>query len=566
MKSTCHRLIATGLALFFIALHACASSPAPPRAKHAMVVSANRLASEVGVKIMKAGGNAVDASVAVGFALAVVFPEAGNIGGGGFMVLRMKNGASTTIDFREKAPERASRTMYLDSAGNPTDRSVNGHLSVGVPGTVAGFAKALKEFGTMKLRDVLRPAVELATRGFVVDSRLAGNLQSYSEELKAYPATTGIFFRGGKPLREGDSLRQPELANTLERIRKSGPDEFYQGQTARLIVAEMERGHGLISADDLKHYQAAERKPVEGTYRGYDLIAMAPPSSGGICLLELLNIIEGYDIASMGYHSSRSVHVMAEAMKRVFADRNEFLGDPDFVANPVERLISKDYAARLRAGIDPLKATPSNLIRHDSTGHDEGRNTTNYVVADQYGNIVSTTYTLNDAFGSKVIVTGAGFFLNDEMDDFSVKPGVPNLYGLIGGDANAILPGKRPLSSISSTIVLKDGKPIMALGARGGSMIITSVFQTLVNVIDFGMNIQEAVDAPRFHHQWLPDTLSFEKFCLPADVLDNLRQNGYALKQLDMPVGEVEALMIDPVGGWIYGGPDPHEGGVAAGY
>ncbi|MBI4547877.1 MAG: gamma-glutamyltransferase [Ignavibacteriae bacterium] len=537
------------------------------RAKQGMVVSAHQRASEVGVEIMKRGGNAVDAAVAVGFALAVVFPEAGNIGGGGFMLIRSHDGEAVTVDFREKAPKKATRTMYLDSAWNVTDKSVDGHLSVGVPGTVAGFIKALDEFGTMKLHDVIDPAIQLAEHGFEVDDRLAGSLEDYKDILLSFPSTEEALTKEGRLYKEGDTLQQPELASTLRRIQRDGVDGFYRGTTARLIVEEMQRGGGLITEDDLTEYRAVLRQPLKGSYRGYEILTVPPPSSGGLCLLELLNIMEGYDLSSWGFHSSRSVHAMVEAMKRVYADRAEFMGDPDFVDVPVEALSSKSYAEKRRREIDTLAATQSSLVHHgDRTYLNEGDHTTHYCVIDREGNIVSTTYTLNDLFGSKVIVDGAGFFLNDEMDDFSAKPGVPNIYGLLGSEANAIEPEKRMLSSMCPTIVLKDGKPIMTLGARGGSRIITTVFQTIVNVVDFGMNIQQVVELPRFHHQWFPDTLIYERFSFPADVLNNLEAMGHTLRERPLATGALEALYIDHEKGVILGGTDSREGGVAVGY
>jgi gamma-glutamyltranspeptidase / glutathione hydrolase len=563
---------ASNLFVFFtllqiaLCLSADGASPLPVRSRHGMVVSAHRLASEIGINIMQRGGNAVDAAVAVGFALAVVFPEAGNIGGGGFMLIRKHDGESVSIDFREKAPQAAQKAMFLDSTGNVIDKSINGHLSVGVPGTVAGFCTALQKFGLMPLSEIIQPAIDLAQNGFLVDQHLENNLTEYADSLRPYPATVKSFFKNGQVLIECDTLRQPDLALTLRRIQQNGADEFYQGETARLIVEEMHRGGGIITMEDLEEYEPILRKPLQGSYRGYEIVTMALPSSGGVCLLELLNLVEGFDLRAMGFHSSRSVHVMSEAMKRVYADRAEFLGDPDFVNVPVDLLISKQYANDRLKDIDTTKATPSNLIHHGDVQIHEGQHTTHYVVVDSNGTVVSTTYTLNDLFGSKVVVGGAGFFLNDEMDDFSVKPGVPNSYGLIGGDANAIEPKKRPLSSMVPTIVLKEKKPFMALGARGGSKIITSVFQTIVNVIDFDMNIQEAVDAPRFHHQWLPDEIVYERFCFPEDVIMALIENGYKLREVAPNLGKIEALYFDTEQKWIYGAPDPREEGVAIGY
>jgi len=543
-----------------------AASRSQVRAKHGMVVSADRLASQIGVDILQRGGNAVDAAVAVGFALAVVYPEAGNIGGGGFMLIRKHDGEAVTIDFREKAPRGAFEKMYLDSLGNVSDKSVDGHLSVGVPGTVAGMVKALEDYGTMKLEDILQPAIDYAEKGFVVDYRLAEAFDDYKDILLTFPSTVKAFTKNGQLYVEGDTLQQAELALTLHRIQREGKDGFYEGVTARLIVEEMQRGGGIITLDDLEDYEAIVRKPLQCTYRGYEILSMPPPSSGGLCLAELFNIVEGYDLSSMGFHSSRSVHVMTEAMKRVYADRAEYMGDPDVVDIPVDRLISKKYAEFRRKEIDTLSATRSDIVHYGNLQYEESDNTTHYNVIDKEGNVVAVTYTLNDLFGSKVVVDGVGFFLNDEMDDFSSKPGVPNVYGLIGGFANAIAPNKRMLSSMSPTILLKDNKPVMMLGARGGSRIITSVFEAIVNVVDFGMKGQEAIDQPRFHHQWLPDTLIYEKYCFPSDVLQNLEARGHILRQKSGATGQLEAIYIDPKTGIIYGAPDPREGGVAVGY
>ncbi|MDI6766015.1 MAG: gamma-glutamyltransferase [Bacteroidota bacterium] len=538
----------------------------PNRAKHGMVVSAHHLASEVGVEIMKNGGNAVDAAVAVGFALAVVFPEAGNIGGGGFMLIRKNDGEAVCIDFREKAPKSAWRDMYLDGTGNISKNAVRGHLSVGVPGTVAGLLKALDEFGTMRLKDIIQPAIDLAKNGFVVDHNLSENLKDYEKDLREYESTVETFFNNGQLYIEGDTLRQPQLARTLERIQKHGANDFYQGETAQLIIEEVKKGGGLITEEDLENYQAVIRKPLTGTYRDYEIISIPPPSSGGLCLLELLNILEIYDLGLLGYRSSRSVHIMVEAMKQVYADRAEFMGDPEFISIPIETLISKEYANERRKEIDTSRAKPSSFVTSGKKLVNEPQHTTHYSVVDSFGNCVSVTYTLNDLFGSQVVVDGAGFFLNNEMDDFSSKPGVPNSYGLIGSYANSIEGGKRPLSSMTPTIVLKDGKPIMILGARGGSRIITAVLQIVINVIDYGMNIRDAVNFPRFHHQWLPDELIYEKYSLPDDVLQNLRTKGHTVKEVKSKIGALEVIFIDQNTGWIYGAPDQREGGTAVGF
>ena len=552
--------------VLLVAGSAPSATPIPVRSRHAMVVTAHRLASQVGVDILRRGGNAVDAAVAVGLALAVVYPEAGNIGGGGFMLVRKRDGSAAVIDFREKAPRASSGTMYLDSAGNVTDKSFDGALAAGVPGSVSGLLEALRLYGSMSIRDLARPAVGLAENGFIVDRHLEASLDSSWSKLSEFPAAMALFSRHGAPLREGDTLRQPELARTLGRIQQFGADGFYRGETARLLEEEMRRGGGIVTRRDLEEYHPVLRTPLRGSYRGYEILTTPPPSSGGLCLLEMLNISEGYDLGSMGFHSSNAVHFVAEAMKRVYADRAELMGDPAFVEVPGEVLASKSYANGRRAEIDSLRATENMRVRSGIENPHEGRHTTHYCVVDEQGTIVSTTTTLNDLFGCKVVVAGAGFFLNDEMDDFSAKPGVPNAYGLIGGRANEIAPSKRPLSSMVPTILLKDGRPCLVLGARGGSKIITAVAQVISNIADFGMNLEEAVEAPRFHHQWRPDSLVYERFALARDVVQKLEERGYHLRETDSPLGELEALWLDAAGGWIYGVPDSREGGVALGY
>ncbi len=531
-----------------------------------MVVSANQQSSEAGIEILKRGGNAIDAAVAVGYALAVTFPEAGNIGGGGFMLIRTKDGEATIIDFRETAPAKSTRTMFLDDSGKVTEKSINGHLSVGVPGTVAGFSKALELFGKKKLKDVIKPAIRLAERGFVVDRRLESILEWYKDAMLQFPSTAKVFAPRGKLLMEGDTFRQPELASTLKRIQKYGSDDFYKGKTAKLFVEEMKRGGGIISSEDLKNYKVEIRQPVEGMYRGYKILSVPPPSSGGIALIQMLNIVEGFTFDSMEFQSSRSVHLMTEAMKRAFADRYEFAADPIFVSVPTGRLLSQSYLSRLKFEIDSIKATPAEKIKHGIFPTKESDNTTHYVVADEEGNVVSVTYTQNDLFGSKVTVAGAGFLLNDIMDDFTAKPGVANLYGLVGTEKNAIEPGKRPVSAMTPTIVVKDSVPFLALGARGGPRIITSVFQTIVNVIDFKMSVERAVNESRFHHQLYPDSLMLEPYALPKDILENLQSRGHNLMFPQYSLAQVEALLRDPLTGWYWSGADRREGGVALGY
>jgi len=532
-----------------------------------MVVSADSLASQAGLEMLKRGGNAVDAAVAVGFALAVVHPQAGNLGGGGYMLIRFADGKSVTIDYRERAPAAAHRDMYLDEKGEfVPEKSQIGGLASGVPGSVAGLLLALEKYGTMDVDDVMEPAIEYARKGFRINYRLAEELSSALQDFLRFPSTSKVFTRNGEPYREGDLLVQKDLARTLRLIKKKGRKGFYQGEIAQKIVQEVRRNGGIISEKDLEEYEPIIREPVRGTYRGYEILSMGPSSSGGICLIQLLNLMEGFDLQASGFQSSRTLHLYAEAMKRVFADRAQFLGDPDFAPIPVEWLLSKAYAEKRRKEIDLNRATPSHEIHHGEPVAQSHLETTHYSVVDRFGNVVSTTTTLNDSFGSKLVVDGAGFFLNNEMDDFSAKPGVPNMYGLVGSEANSIQPKKRMLSSMTPTIVTKNGKPFLVLGTPGGPTIITSVFQVIVNVIDFKMGIQQAVDAPRIHHQWLPDALVYEKFALPADVIENLTLKGQRLVERKGTQGRVEAIMIDQEKGLIYGATDSRGYGGAAGY
>lgn len=543
-----------------------AASRAPVRAHHGIVVSDDPIAAHVGVEILRQGGNAVDAAVAVAFTMAVTYPEAGNIGGGGFMVIRFADGTTKTIDFREKAPAAATKNMYLDEHGNfIPEKSTYGHLSVGVPGSVAGLLFALEKFGTMKRKDVLQPAITFAENGYRLTYEMAEKFKHNIPEFSKFPASMKQFTYNGVPYREGDIFKQPDLAATLRRIQKDGRDGFYSGETADMIVAEMKRGDGLISKEDLQNYQPALRDAVHGTYRGYEIISMGPPSSGGTALIQILNMLEGYDLRKAGWNSAREVHLLAETMRRVFADRAEFLGDADFVKIPLHWLLSKKYAEERRATIDSTMATPSSAISHGIPPAHESDETTHFSVVDKDGNCVSVTTTLNGLFGSKVVVEGAGFLLNNEMDDFSAKPGAPNMFGLVGGTANAIAPNKRMLSSMSPTIVLKEGKPFLVLGARGGSRIISTVAQVIVNVIDFRMNIQAAVDAPRIHMQWLPDTLYAEEFGLSRDTAEKLEAMGYHL-DLHSYSAIVNAVLIDQQNGVLFGAPDARGFGAAEGY
>lgn len=549
----------------------------PVHARHAMVASQNGLASQVGVDIMQQGGNAVDAAVATGFALAVVHPQAGNLGGGGFMLLRTHDGVIHFLDFRETAPATAGEKMYLDAQGNViANASVVGYKAIAVPGSVAGLAYAQKKWGKLALAQVMAPAIRLAQSGFPLSYLGAEALRD--PKLTNYPESKRIFQsnpeRHGDFYQQGDILRQPELARTLQQIAKD-PASFYTGSMARELVAAMQAGGGLITATDLARYQVKERSVVRGSYRGYEIISSPPPSSGGIVLLEALNILEAVPLSGMGNRSAESMHWVAEAFRRAYLDRAEFLGDPDFVSVPVAQLLDKKYAAAWRESISDAHATPSaglkrpsgfgELDREASMPRRESANTTHYSVVDKDGNAVAVTTTLNDSFGSRVTAKGLGFLLNDEMDDFSAKPGAPNLYGLVQGPANAIAAGKRPLSSLAPTIVLKDGKLFMVLGSPGGSKIITTVANILMGVVDFGMNIQEAVNAPRFHHQWEPDSIMLENEGFSPDTIQLLQSRGHKLTY-GTAWSDGECIMIDPKTGELLGASDPRHDGKAVGY
>jgi len=567
MKTVARMLLALCILLFTSAQFLMSAAKHPVRAKHGMVVSADELASNVGVEILKKGGTAVDAAVAVGFALAVTFPGAGNIGGGGYMVIRMNDGKTATIDYREKAPAKASRDMFLDQNGHfVPEGSQEGYLSSGVPGSVAGLLYALETYGTLNRKTVLQPAIDLARKGFRINGELAEDLRADLKVLSRFPSSMKIFTKGGIPYEEGDLLVQKDLAETLKRIQQYGRDGFYKGKTADLIVAEMQRGGGLITADDLQSYQAVERPPIYGTYRGCKIVSMGPSSAGGICLVEMLNLLEPFNIAGDGFASSRTVSFMAEAMKLAYADRSQYLGDSDFYPVPVSRLISKEYAEERGRLLDSTRATPSRTISPGVIPLKEGTHTTHYSVVDRWGNAVSVTTTVNSWFGNKIVVGGAGFFLNNEMDDFSAKPGVANIYGLVGGEANSIQPGKRMLSSMTPTIVLKDDKPFLVVGSPGGSTIITTVLQVILNVIDHRMNIAEAIDAPRIHHQWQPDTLYYEKYGLAKDVIENLEKRGYYVRHRRGTQGMAEGIIVDRKDGLLYGASDSRGFGAAVGY
>ncbi|GHE21470.1 gamma-glutamyltransferase [Halomonas urumqiensis] len=528
----------------------------PQESAKGMVATSHFLASEVARDVLAQGGNAVDAAVVAGFALAVTQPRSGNIGGGGFMLISdEQSGDVIAIDYRETAPAAATETMFQDEDGEAvTERSRYTHLAAGVPGTVAGLAMALEEYGTMSLADALAPAIRLAEEGFAVPSRFVQGIQDSKARFEPWEASMAKFFKeDGSAYEVGDTYRQPDLAATLKRIAENGAREFYEGETARLIVAEMENHDGLITMEDLAGYQPVAREPSHGTYRGYDIYAMSPPSSGGAHIVQMLNILEDYPIDEMGFGSADSLHLMAEAMKRAYADRSEYLGDTGFVDVPLDGITSKEYAAELRAQISMEQATPSADIGPGDPLPYESNETTHFSIADGEGLAVSNTYTINFSYGSGIVVDGAGFLLNNEMDDFSAKPGVPNAYGLIGGEANKVEPGKRMLSSMTPTIVKRDGKNFMITGSPGGSRIITTTLQMLMNVIDHNMNIQSAVSAPRMHHQWLPDELRVEDGFSP-DTLELLRQRGHTVSQQDA-MGAAQSIVIRD--GMFYGGADP---------
>jgi gamma-glutamyltranspeptidase / glutathione hydrolase len=550
-----------------------------------MVVSVHQIASRVGVEILQAGGNAVDAAVATGFALAVVHSPAGNIGGGGFMLVRMADGKTHFLDYREKAPAAATRDMYLDANGNVIEgASEIGYKSIGVPGSVAGMVYAEQKYGKLTLKQVTAPAIKLARDGYPLTWEEAQDF--HDAYLAKFPESRRVFQRDGDYYRAGEIFQQPDLARTLERIA-ANPDDFYHGSLARELAASLQKGGGLITADDLAHYEVKEREPVRGTYRGYEIISAPPPSSGGTVLIEALNILEGFDVGKMQNRSAESIHFTIEAFRRAFMDRAEFMGDPDFSRIPVAQLIDKRYAAGWREGIDPTHASPSKELKRPAVFsklesyaathpppllYHEGNHTTHYSIVDEQGNAVAVTTTINDWFGSRVTADGLGFLLNDEMDDFSAKPGVPNADGLIQGAANAIGPGKRPLSSMTPTIVVHNGKPVMVLGSPGSSKIITTVANVLMGVVDYGLNLQEAVNAPRFHNQWLPDVVNVEKTVSP-DTLNLLRKMGYKV-QIGLGDGDThgywsdaECIAVDEKTGQRLGATDArNSNGKAVGY
>jgi gamma-glutamyltranspeptidase/glutathione hydrolase len=551
-----------------------AASIAPVAAENGMVVTAQHLATKIGVDVLKNGGNAVDAAVAVGYALAVVYPAAGNLGGGGFMTVQLADGRKTFLDFREKAPLAATANMYLDKDGNVIKgASTTGHLAVAVPGSVSGFEMARAKYGTMPRAALIAPAIKHAEEGFVLQQGDVDILRVATNDFRKDAASAAIFLNKGEAYNVGEKLVQPELANTLRLISEKGEDGFYKGPVAAAIVASSQAGKGIISQADLDQYKTRELKPIECNYRGYGVVSAPPPSSGGVIICEMLNVLEGYPLKDLGFRSAQAVHYQIEAMRHAYVDRNSYLGDPDFVNNPLDRLLDKAYAAKIRAVIDPAKAGVSQAIKPGVAPH-EGTNTTHYSIVDKWGNAVAVTYTLNDWFGARVTAAKTGVLLNNEMDDFTVKIGVPNIYGLVQGQANSIAPGKRPLSSMSPTIVTKDGKPVLVVGTPGGSRIITAVLHSILNMIDYGMNVQEAVDAPRFHQQWLPDLTNVENFALSPDTRKILEGMGHKLGN-PQPPNHMAAIVVGapslegkPVGNnRFYGANDPRRNtGLAAGY
>jgi gamma-glutamyltranspeptidase / glutathione hydrolase len=586
LKSRCHRFdLVSGRFGNFCILIAClwpvmaasiadAASMRPVAAEHGMVVSAQHLATDVGVNVLRRGGNAIDAAVAVGYALAVVYPAAGNLGGGGFMTIRFADGKKTFLDFREKAPNAATRDMYLDKDGKIVDGlSTVGWLAVGVPGSVSGLEYARKKYGTMTRSALITPAIDLAEDGFVLDQGDVDMLATATDDFRKFPSTGAIFLHNGEPFVAGQKLVQRDLADTLRLIRSRGAEGFYEGRTARAIVGASRAGGGIVAMEDLANYKTRELAPVECDYRGLHVISSPPPSSGGIALCEMLNILEGYPLRKLGWGSAQALHDEIEAMRYAYADRNTLLGDPAFTKNPIERLIDKGYAATLRETIKPDEAGVSAELGKDATPH-EGSNTTHFSIIDRDGNAVSLTYTLNDWFGARVVASGTGVLMNDEMDDFTPNPGRLNAYGVVAGDANAIAPGKIPLSSMSPTIITRDNKPLLVLGTPGGRRIITAVLQTILNVVDYRMNIQEAVDAPRIHHQGFPDVTNVEPYGLSPDTRKILEGMGYTFDDT-LPANHLAAIMVGapsldgkPVGkNRFYGANDPRRGtGLAEGY
>ncbi|MEM9450829.1 MAG: gamma-glutamyltransferase [Cyanobacteria bacterium P01_E01_bin.6] len=543
---------------------------APTYGVDGMVTTIDRVASEIGSEMLRRGGNAIDAAVAVHFALAVVNPEAGNIGGGGFMIVRMADGQIDALDFRETAPLASTRNMFLNETGDVTDRSRIGHLAAGIPGSVAGLWEAHQRFGSLPWKDLVEPSVALA-EGMIVHERLAQSLGTHAEKLQQYPATAAVFLANGQPPRVGDRLMQPDLAATLRRIASNGKDGFYQGETAELVEAEMQRGNGIITREDLANYRAVWRSPIVFQYRDHTVVSMPPPSSGGVAIAKILNIIEGYDLRDVGFLSRDHIHIWTEAAKRAFADRNSYLADPDFVSQPVDVLISDEYAAARRMEIHPEQATPSQQVQPglqrggNGGAPQEGEDTTHYSILDNDGNAVAVTTTINSLYGSLVTVTGAGFLLNNEMDDFAIRPNTPNQFGLVQGEENAIEPGKRMLSSMSPTIVLDaTGHVKLVTGSPGGPTIISSVAQIISNIVDFNMDLDDATVAPRLHHQHFPDVLSFELNGLDLNIRSALQEMGHTVDERSGYQGNVQSILVLP-DGTLAGMADPRRGGAAIG-
>ncbi|MEQ8486492.1 MAG: gamma-glutamyltransferase [Pseudomonadales bacterium] len=555
----------SGLLLLALLPLAAQAANAPVRATHGMVVSQSDIASRVGVEVLKEGGTAVDAAVATAFALAVTHPTAGNIGGGGFLVYRPVKGDPVAYDFREVGPTGSHPEMWLEDGEYSFQRHHMSHLAVGVPGTVAGLYLAWQEAGSLPWKRLVAPAVALASDGIVVSHGLADSIARALPRMRRYPASVAVFTRDGEPYQAGDLWRQPDLAASLKRIAEQGPDGFYKGRTAELIVAEMQRGGGLITLEDLAGYRAAKREPIRGTYRGYGILSMPPPSSGGTTLVEMLNILEGYDVGALGFGTTATLHRMVESMRRAYADRARFLGDPDFNPDlPVERLVSKAYADELRASIDPEKASVS--VPGQFEWPVESLETTHFSVVDKDRNAVSLTYTLEWGYGSGIVVPGGGFLLNNEMGDFNAGPGLTNDQGLIGTPANLAEPGKRMLSSMTPTIVTRDDELFMVTGTPGGRTIINTVLQTILNVVDHGMSAQAAVDAGRIHHQWLPDKMFYEAHGFSLDSLQGLEAVGHTIEQIDRQ-GAAEVIVVNPEDGVLEGGVDLRvPDGGAAGY
>lgn len=528
----------------------------PVQGKEGMVVTSHFLATEAALEVLKKGGNAIDAAVTAAFSLAVTQPRSGNIGGGGFMLISFEQKDEVVaIDYREKAPSQATADMFLNTEGEAdSDRSRYSHLAAGVPGTVAGLTLALEKYGTISLKEALAPAIHLAEKGFVVTPRFSDGLKEKEAMLKKWDSSSKIFYKpDGSFYEPGERFIQKDLAATLRRISEQGAKEFYEGKTAELLVAEMAKHNGLITMEDMKNYSPTIREPVKGTYRGYDIYSMSPPSSGGVHVVQILNMLESYPITEYGHNSAQTIHLMAEAMKLAYADRSFYLGDVDFIKVPLKGLISKEYAATLRKTIDPEKAVPSSTITPGKPQPYESNETTHFSIVDSFGNAVSNTYTINFSYGSGIVAEGTGFLLNNEMDDFSAKPGVPNAYGLIGGEANKIEPNKRMLSSMSPTIVKHQGKNFLVTGSPGGSRIITTTLQVIMNVIDHGLNIQSAVAAPRIHHQWLPDELRIEEG-ISIDTIKILQEKGHKVEQQEA-MGAIQSIMIKD--GMMFGGADP---------